>query len=361
MAMSSPYQRQSSVRPAVRAPAPIKPDAKPGAKLGAKPGAGSSLRRFFAIAGSRKPLVQGLRVVVPGGAFDDEQPAVDISPTDGITRRRVSWDGAAAETVECPVDEEIVFRFNAPAHLLVVYEQGERETGETSVDGLPSSSLRKLSGRMTFVPAGHDYREVHRLGTPGRLTFFYFEPVRPMAGLSLAEEPALAPRLFFEDPFLWHSATKLSARLRTAPADDRSYLKALAVVLMHDLIRGGGSTSQPSPAPARGGLAGWQQRLVTGYIREHFSEPIRLATLARLARLSPHHFCRAFKQSFGKPPHRYQNDFRIERAKQLLARPGSSVTDIALQVGFGSSSSFATAFRKVTGQTPTGYARSLLA
>ena len=44
---------------------------------------------------------------------------------------------------------------------------------------------------------------------------------------------------------------------------------------------------------------------MTGYIEEHLAEPISLATLAELVGLSTYHFCRAFKQSVGMPPHRY--------------------------------------------------------
>jgi AraC-like DNA-binding protein len=42
--------------------------------------------------------------------------------------------------------------------------------------------------------------------------------------------------------------------------------------------------------------------------------------------LSPYHFCKVFKQSFGIPPHRYQINRRIERAKPLLAKTGRSTT-----------------------------------
>jgi AraC family transcriptional regulator len=78
-----------------------------------------------------------------------------------------------------------------------------------------------------------------------------------------------------------------------------------------------------------------------------------------LVRLSPFYFCRAFKQSFGIPPHRFHTSRRIERAKALLAKPAPSVTDIGLTVGFSETSSFTAAFRKATGFTPTSYHRSL--
>ena len=79
-----------------------------------------------------------------------------------------------------------------------------------------------------------------------------------------------------------------------------------------------------------GGLAAWQQRIVTTYIEEHLAEPILLATLAELARLSTYHFCRAFKQSLGLPPHRYHTSRRIDHAKTLLAKPAPSVTEIGM-------------------------------
>jgi AraC family transcriptional regulator len=110
---------------------------------------------------------------------------------------------------------------------------------------------------------------------------------------------------------------------------------------------------------AKGGLATWQQRAVTAYIEEHVAEPISLATLARLVRLSPYYFCRAFKRSLGLPPHRYHSNRRIEHAKRLLAEPSSSVTDIGRIVGYGETSSFTTAFHKATGRTPTAYRRTL--
>jgi AraC family transcriptional regulator len=84
-----------------------------------------------------------------------------------------------------------------------------------------------------------------------------------------------------------------------------------------------------------------------------------LAELARLTRLSPTHFCSAFKRSVGLPPHQYQSRRRIERAKALLADPGRSVTSIALDCGFSFPGSFSTAFRKTTGITPSAFRRAL--
>jgi AraC family transcriptional regulator len=98
---------------------------------------------------------------------------------------------------------------------------------------------------------------------------------------------------------------------------------------------------------------------VAAYIEENAADEIPLATLAELARLSPWHFSRSFKQSFGVPPHKYHATRRIERAKKLLVNRELSVTAIALEVGFSETSTFTAAFHRLTGQTPSNYRRNM--
>jgi AraC family transcriptional regulator len=136
------------------------------------------------------------------------------------------------------------------------------------------------------------------------------------------------------------------------------YADALGGLLAHELLRLDGATAR-SRRTHRGGLAGWQQARVIDFMEEHLAEDMSLRTLADLARLSPYHFLRCFKESFGEPPHRYWAVRRIERAKALLANPGASITEIALDVGFSTTSALSAAFRRMTGQTPTEYRRSL--
>jgi AraC-like DNA-binding protein len=286
-------------------------------------------------------------------------PVVEISSSDIVKRRAMSWDGMAAEVVQATQPEKIEYRFHAPRHLLVVYEQGVRRDGETFIEGLPRSTLRDFKRKLTFVPAGHEYRESHELRSSSRVAYFYFDPAKMPTHLEagVVDKP-LAPRLFFEDATLWDTAIKLTRLIENAGPDNRPYFEALGTVLAHEVMRLNAG-EQRVEAPARGGLAGWQQRIVTSYIEEHLAEQIPLATLASLVRLSTYYFCRAFKQSFGVPPHRYHNNRRIEQAKALLAKPEPSVTDIGLTVGFSETSSFSAAFRKATGLTPTAYHRSL--
>jgi AraC family transcriptional regulator len=161
-------------------------------------------------------------------------------------------------------------------------------------------------------------------------------------------------KVHFEDSVVWETAAKLKSAIENGQAKRTLYLSALSSVLAIELSRCDDNAARDT-ALNRGGLASWQKRAVVGYIEEHLGEQICLGTLAQLARLSHHHFCRAFKQSFGVPPHQYHVQRRIEQAKLLLADRSISITDIAFTLGYSQTSSFSVAFRKNTGWTPSEY------
>jgi len=104
--------------------------------------------------------------------------AVGIFPSDTVTRRRLAWDGMAIEVVQAIGHDKVEFRFRAPLHLLVAYEEGVRGNGETLIEGLPRSTLRDVKRKLAFVPAGHEYREWQEPRTRGRIVYFYFDPAR---------------------------------------------------------------------------------------------------------------------------------------------------------------------------------------
>jgi AraC family transcriptional regulator len=280
-------------------------------------------------------------------------PVVEICPANVARRRTLAWGGIVAEIVQATSYDKVEYRFHAPVHLLTIYDHAVRREGETFVEGLPPSSLRDLTRKLTFVPAHHEYREWQKARTVTRVIYFYLDPAKIWLPLERG-----APRLFFEDAALWDTVLKLTRLIENPVPEDWAYLEALAAVLAQEVVR----LDRGVPGIRRrsqGGLAAYQQRLVTAYIEEHLAEQIPLAMLAQLVCLSPYYFCRAFKQSFGLPPHRYHITRRIERAKMLLAKPAISVTDVGLKVGFSDTSSFTAAFRKITGTTPTAYCRSL--
>jgi AraC-like DNA-binding protein len=86
-----------------------------------------------------------------------------------------------------------------------------------------------------------------------------------------------------------------------------------------------------------------------------YAQPLDLTFLSRLANVSEAHFIRTFKATFGETPHRYLQRRRVERAMFLLRETGRSVTDICLDVGFGSLGTFSRTFADIVGDTPTEY------
>ena len=88
-----------------------------------------------------------------------------------------------------------------------------------------------------------------------------------------------------------------------------------------------------------------------------YAKPLDVAALARVAHVSPVHFIRTFRATFGETPHRYLQRRRVERAMFLLRSGDRSVTDICVEVGFTSLGTFSRTFRDIVGESPTAYRR----
>lgn len=112
------------------------------------------------------------------------------------------------------------------------------------------------------------------------------------------------------------------------------------------------------PAPARGGLAPWQKRKVQNYIEQGLEGPLLVEDLAGLVSLSPSYFCRAFKESFGAPPHAYIIKMRVARARTLMLTTSESLSQIALACGLVDQAHLCKCFRRAMGTTPAAWRRS---
>src|ERR1700758_1625503 len=86
-----------------------------------------------------------------------------------------------------------------------------------------------------------------------------------------------------------------------------------------------------------------------------YAQPLDVPALAHVAHVSPAHFSRQFRATFGETPHRYLQRRRVERAMELLRDTDRSVTEICLDVGFNSLGTFSRTFRGVVGEPPSGH------
>jgi len=151
-----------------------------------------------------------------------------------------------------------------------------------------------------------------------------------------------------------------STTLRDAstPAEERiRRADAILEKWMAHLRLGNAQSAESAHTGSRGGLAGWQVRRLESYVQENLANPIRIADMALLAKLSPHHFCRTFRASLNETPHTYVVRMRVQRASALLRTTSLSLCRIAAECGFADQAHFNKLFRKFLGQSPGAWRR----
>lgn len=165
---------------------------------------------------------------------------------------------------------------------------------------------------------------------------------------------AIEPNLQVRDSLIYQMGLALTSELAASGADSRLYAESMAGALSVHLLRRYGSQSLPTNKTP-GGLPPYKLKTAIAYIQEHLHQPIALAELAAVARMSPRYFASLFKQSTGVTPYQYVLQSRIDRAKSLLRRSDLSLVEIAHRVGFQNQSHFTRIFRQYVNATPKAY------
>lgn len=112
------------------------------------------------------------------------------------------------------------------------------------------------------------------------------------------------------------------------------------------------SANPPILLEQRRGLTRERLRHVIEYVDAHLSNELSLGELSGIACLNSYHFGRMFKVPTGQSVHQFILCRRIQRAKALLVKSGSSLAEVAAAVGFCGQSQFTTTFRRLMGVPP---------
>lgn len=286
--------------------------------------------------------------------FNFTQTKVDAE----ISKAR-SWRGVSAEFVRMDSGSEYEFEWNGGSHYVALHDLILRD-GEMTVDGMASIPGGDLRGKLSYVPPDRQLkgwaRSEERTNT---FVVVCFDPdTLSQETETLYRNSDFKPQIYFHDLQLQQTLMKLQSILAAGNRYDNLYAETLGLITALEIYHLQG---QP-PALAmvsRGGLSQNQMKLVDEFIRDEMNAELSLDMLAGLTGLSRFHFSRAFKVSFGVPPHQYVKLRRVEKAKSLLSTTASDVQTVAIAVGLKSSVRMIRAFQEILGTTPGKFRRNV--
>jgi len=91
------------------------------------------------------------------------------------------------------------------------------------------------------------------------------------------------------------------------------------------------------------------------YLHQNYARPLARWEIAEAIGVSEDYLSRVFSRELGLSPWDYLNRYRVNRARELLARTDASVRSVAHQVGFRDQAYFSRVFRKLSGKSPNAF------
>jgi len=244
---------------------------------------------------------------------------------------------------------------------------------EVSVTGTAFVLMARGSKRMAVGERLFEYRAGQCLVTsvevPVTGHFFDVTPRRPALGFAMTLRPALIAELLLQSPRP-PSRTPAPAGIAVADASDdvvdavgrmvrlleRPHDRAVLGRAIERELHWLALTGPLGPVVRQLGLADSSLSRVgraVRWIREHFTEPFRVADLARLARMSPSAFHRSFHAITALSPIQYQKQLRLQEARVRLLADPRDVAGAAHAVGYASASQFSREYRRQYGAPPS--------
>lgn len=236
-------------------------------------------------------------------------------------------------------------------HTLSLYLKGGQQTYRYD-----KPKLKGQAGKLCIMPKGHLSR--WHSGSPIRIAHLYLPDqfIRQEAERHLDIDSRLANLqdiTYYEDTDLNRAMYSLISALNNGSKIDPLYseeaLYAVSSRLLERYRQEGHSKEWLNK-----GLSPIHRQKIKVYIKKRLETKMTLESLANLLHLSPFHFARMFKQSFGDSPANFIIRQRIELAKELL-KGNTPLSYIALECGFSHQSHLNNHFKKHFNVTPALY------
>jgi len=276
--------------------------------------------------------------------------------THGVLERfradiRTSSDGCGWSSVYASVQREKPFVGTFEPiddDLLVLLRSGPVSTSFCSAGHAVTRTVPE--GSVFFLPAGH----ACEVGLNRSLDSLH---IYLRSHLFEGDRTILSPMLFEDDPILRYLAHAIERAMGEKSPGSGLFIEPIARALatrIADLCRRNESWHLQTK-----GLRQHQVRQLRDFVEANLDREIRLDAMASACGLGTKSFVRAFKATTGQSPSKYVTATRIERAKQLIEQHRDGLAEIALRCGFSHQEHLTRVFRRLTGQTPGRYRRSV--
>ena len=167
-----------------------------------------------------------------------------------------------------------------------------------------------------------------------------------------AQQFDLDTRYAFKDKLLTDAIFTLAGEIEQGLPNGALYAEGLSLMILGWLHQHY-NCKKHTTSPSARSLSAAQKTSVRDFVDAHLGENLSIERMAAAVGLSPYHFSRLFRSSFGMPPHSHVLNMRVNHAARLLRMEQQrSIADIALATGFASQAHLTHAFKKLMHQTP---------
>jgi AraC-like DNA-binding protein len=212
-----------------------------------------------------------------------------------------------------------------------------------------------VSHSIAFATTVIDLMKPMEMWAAGPFDYLHYYVSRDLLD-RVATENKIAPihsfrMVFFEQDLVVAQLTKaILGQVRNREPLSMLALEDVSILVSTHLLQHYGNSKEMLRAQGR--LESWQKIRTEEMLRTHLEGNIRIAELASACQLSPSHFARCFRQSFGTSVHQWLIRLRIDIAKDLLRAPELSLAEVGFRSGFCDQAAFTRAFTKLEGITP---------
>jgi AraC family transcriptional regulator len=277
------------------------------------------------------------------------------SDTHGVLQRfgadiRATSEGHGWSSIYASIQRENPFegRFEAIADdLIVLHRSGPVQTTFASGGHVTSRCIPK--GSIFFLPAGH----ACEVGLHGALDTLHI-----YLRANLVSAHNVTPLLVERDVVIQHLAQAVEQAVCENVSNSDLFIDPIARALA-DRVSAISRSSEPWQVQTAAGLPDYELRRLNDFIEANLEGEISLAAMASACGIGTKSFVRAFAATTGKSPYQYVITARVERAKRLIEQDQEGLAEIALRCGFSHQEHLTRAFRRLTGQTPGQYRRSV--